>query len=350
MKTAFFIAVLLLIAAFASAALVRSSIAIVPSNTVKITAVQPTAIPLAVVSPTRAVKETNPVAVVKIPETVNQQIRTAATTKIIPNAQINPPNITIESLDCPSATMQEPSMPTNPFSKDKTDCQLLTNLAGVEQYLNKLQSMTEACKSRKNSNYDSASHANQFLHVEVDHLKVAPPPDTTTYQPARTTCSFSEPSKPADGGVEIPDPSKQYTNWLFGIGDDVKKYCSDIDNMLAEIGDNCRKVNKEIKCEMDQGGLPSEESKSAYHAELDTAMNKVINTYSYTETFYTYTLMTYDFGNFRIYFNNGTGIDCSMKPVSIVNIKDVEIPKNGTVKPNLVVSFFKNIFSWIFGK
>ncbi len=255
-------------------------------------------------------------------------------------------NGTRESLSCPSATMQETALPAQFFSEDKSDCQLKSNPDEVEEYLQELEAIVEDCKSRINTNRDAASNANQMLHAQIDQLKIAPEPDMTQIQPSRTMCSISEPigdlSDLDSGGL---DDNTQYTKWLFNIAKDVKYYCGKIDNMVAEIADECRLLNKEIECEMNQGGLESEDEKSAYHSQLNTAIDSVNMAYNHLETFYyPSTLKTYDFGNFRLYFNNGTNIDCTLKMAEVPNAENV-----GAQAGNPVVHVVKNIFSFLFG-
>jgi hypothetical protein len=256
-------------------------------------------------------------------------------------------NITRESLSCPSAAMQETTLPAQFFSEDKTDCQLKSNPEEVEEYLQELEAIVEDCKSRQNTNYDAASSVNQNLHIQIDQLKIAPEPDMTQIQPSRTICSISEPIEDIsdlDSGSGLDD-NTQYTKWLFNIAKDVKYYCGKIDNMVAEVADECRQLNEEVECEMDQGGLPSEGTKTAYHAKLNTAIDSIRYSYEQMSTFYyPSTLKTYDFGNFRLYFNNGTNIDCTLKMAEMPNAENI-----GAQAGNPVVHVVKNIFSFLFG-
>jgi hypothetical protein len=345
MKKTIIIAVMLLLIvqfAYAAQVMVRGSIAPVP------------AVPLASVQQVSQQKDiaaylpkeqpiVNTMAIPQIKKVI---------TKITPVSL----NITITSLSCPSATMQEPGVPAPSFDKNKDDCQLKANPSAVEQYLAELEAMVEGCKSRINTNRDAASNANQMLHAQIDQLKVAPPPDITQFQPSRITCSISEhigameDDRDSSGGL---DDNTQYTKWLFRMAKDVKYYCGKIDNMVAEVADECRLLNQEIECEMNQGGLESDAQKSAYHSGLNSAMDSVNLAYSNLETFYyPSTLKTYDFGNFRQYFNNGTNIDCSLKlaqPVSAEMAKAAaeKINQGNVTAINPVVSFFKKIFSWL---
>ena len=256
-------------------------------------------------------------------------------------------NGTRESLSCPSATIQEPGLPSPFFSETKDDCQLKSNPDEVEEYLQELEAIVEDCRSRQNTNYDSASMINQNLHIQIDQLKIAPEPDMMYFQPARTMCSIIEPVGALEGDLDSSgglDDNTQYTKWLFNIAKDVKYYCGKIDNMVAEIADNCRHLNEEIECEMEQGGLESENEKSAYHSQLNTAIDSIhYSSEQMTTFYYPSTLKTYGFGNFRQYFNNGTNIDCTLK-MAVSNADKI-----GAQAGNPVVHVVKNIFSFLFG-
>ncbi|MCK4963050.1 MAG: hypothetical protein KAS19_11215 [Anaerolineales bacterium] len=198
----------------------------------------------------------------------------------------------MNNLVCPSIPSTAALLPLAPYDEELGDCALIGRSGEIEVWLTELEQIAESCYANRETNWASTLAARDNLDSQIDELA----PGALSI----TAClSF--------GGDEGYEPSESipftnyYTIWLKRIGENVGEYCTMIDELIKPLRQACDEINFYQDCQ-----APNPEQ---YHSIIEWKMNAAQINYDYTDFFYTNTLQTYGWGNFRVYFNEAS-IDC----------------------------------------
>jgi len=227
--------------------------------------------------------------------------------------------LTSKYLFCPIIPNTSPFIPAGPYDEDLGDCTLRGKSTEIEAWLTVLEQIAASCQANREPNWTAALAARDYLDSKIDELEVTEVVETITPQPRdeddiyMDTVEESDESCPtypapeadhSDNG-EFPPDTHHYTNWLMSIGENVGKYCTMIDEIVKPLWQACDKINFYQDCQ--------EPNAEVYHAIIESMMNAAQANYDYTDFFYTHTLQTTGWGNFRLAFNE-TSIDCPLDP------------------------------------
>ncbi len=198
-------------------------------------------------------------------------------------------------LVCPSIPSTDALLPPAPYDEELGDCALIGRSGEIEAWLTELEQIAASCYANRGTNWVGTLAARDSLDSQIDEFAPGAPSITSC-----PSYGYSEPSEPSEA---IPPPTHYYTIWLRRIGENVGKYCTLIDELVKPLWQACDEINFYQDCQ-----APSSEQ---YHSIIDWKMNAAQINYNYTDFFYTNTLQTYGWGNFRMYFNEAS-IDCPL--------------------------------------
>lgn len=216
----------------------------------------------------------------------------------------------MNNLVCPSIPSTAALLPLAPYDEELGDCALIGRSGEIEVWLTELEQIAESCYANRETNWADTLAARDNLDSQIDELElegvetVTPQIDELEHGlallveeacPIYGNPELSEPSEP------FPPPTHYYTIWLKTIGENVGEYCTMIDELVKPLWQACDEINFYQDCQ-----APNPEQ---YHSIIEWKMNAAQINYDYTDFFYTNTLQTYGWGNFRVYFNEAS-IDC----------------------------------------
>ena len=253
---------------------------------------QPTVLPAATETP--MVSST-------IPEIVQETLP-----EIMPEAVLPTSNLV-----CPIMPSTDALLPPAPYDEELGDCALIGKSGEIEDWLTELEQIAASCYANRETNWADTLAARDNLNSQIDDLEVIESPqDPSEITMALEMCPIygnPEPSAPLGA---FPTPTHYYTEWLKTIGENVGKYCTLVDELVKPLWQACDEINFYQDCQ-----APNPEQ---YHSIIEWKMNAAQINYNYTDFFYTNTLQTYGWGNFRLYFNEAY-INCSIiqEPVSV---------------------------------
>jgi hypothetical protein len=213
-------------------------------------------------------------------------------------------------LVCPSIPSTDALLPPAPYDEELGDCELIGRSGEIEVWLTELEQIAASCYANRETNWADTLAARDNLDSQIDEFELEGA-ETVTPQIdelalallAEEACPIygsPEPSEPLD---PIPPPTHYYTEWLKRIGENVGEYCTMIDELVKPLWQACDEINFYQDCQ-----APNPEQ---YHSIIEWKMNAAQINYDYTDFFYTNTLQTYGWGNFRVYFNEAS-IDCPL--------------------------------------
>lgn len=224
------------------------------------------------------------------------------------------------SLTCPETTRTKTAIPPLPFDKDANDCALIGRGDEIEAFLTAMERIAASCLARRESAWEATQDAYENLLAQINAL--APEPEEGQGMDnflieAAPLCTRIE---PIDGEIAPAGPMDEegeyYTNWLRRIRDNVEKYCEMIDEFSEPLVKACEHINTELPCFIEHyGGVP-DSYKEAYRGRLAGKHNAATLKYEYTDFFYTNTLQTYGWGNFREYYHEES-IECPGKEMTV---------------------------------
>ncbi|MCK4489103.1 MAG: hypothetical protein KAU23_02530 [Anaerolineales bacterium] len=210
-------------------------------------------------------------------------------------------------LVCPSIPSTAVLIPPAPYDEDLGDCALIGRSGEIEAWLVELELIAENCRANREANWASALAARDNLDSQIDEFEPEPEGvETVTPQieielDAEVSCPIYDDPETSELPELIPPPTHRYTHWLKRIGENVGEYCTMIDELVKPLWQACDEINFYQDCQ-----APNPEQ---YHSIIEWKMNAAQINYNYTDFFYTNTLQTYGWGNFRVYFNEAS-IDC----------------------------------------
>ena len=218
-------------------------------------------------------------------------------------------------LICPTIPNTAPLIPPGPYDEELGDCALIGKSAEIEAWLTALEGIAASCLANREPNWADTLAVRSTLDIKVDEMEVSQPEPTVTSSSDLTVpgMEMSDPMCPtyqgpersiSDSGVVPPD-THHYTDWLMRIAENVESYCIMIDELVKPLWQACDEINFYQDCQ--------EPNHAQYHAIIESMMNAANIDYEYTDFFYTHTLQTTGWGNFRSYFVE-TSIDCSLDP------------------------------------
>ena len=231
--------------------------------------------------------------------------------------------ILTNKLVCPSIPSTAVLIPPAPYDEALGDCALIGRSGEIEAWLTELELIAESCHANRETNWADTLAARDYLNSQIDELEpelepLEPKPrgvETVTppsilmsgMEPMTGSCpiyDFSENSESLAEDELIPTPTHHYTDWLKRIGENVGEYCTMIDELAKPLWRACDGINFYQDCQ-----APNPEQ---YHSIIESMMNAAQVNYNYTDFFYTHTLQTSGWGNFRLFFNEAS-IDCPLQ-------------------------------------
>ena len=211
-------------------------------------------------------------------------------------------------LVCPNIPSTEVLLPPAPYDEELGDCALIGRSGEIEAWLTELEQIAASCQANRETNWADTLAARDNLNYQIDEIEVVETIQDPTQFGLVEDPSLSEglcpiygspnPSEPLE---PYPPPTHYYTEWLRRIGENVGKYCTLIDELVKPLWQACDKINFYLDCE-----APNPEQ---YHSIIEWKMNAAEIYYDSADFFYTNTLQTNGWGNFRMYFNQAS-IDC----------------------------------------
>jgi hypothetical protein len=263
--------------------------------------------------------------------------------------------ILTNKLVCPSIPNTAVLIPPAPYDEELGDCALIGRSEEIEAWLVELELIAESCHANRETNWSDTLAARDNLNSQIDELEpeLEPEPEgiETVTPPSvlmpgiepmsKELCSsydFSENSESLPEDESHPLPTHHYTEWLKRIGENVGEYCTMIDELVKPLWRACDGINFYQDCQ-----APNLEQ---YHSITESMMNDAQVNYNYTEFFYTHTLQTTGWGNFRMFFNEPS-IYCPLQehaPIPTFKFSMNAFCRNG---PNLA---YENVTEFLQGQ
>ena len=211
-------------------------------------------------------------------------------------------------LVCPTIPSTTPLIPPGPYDEDIGDCALRGKSAEIETWLTALEGIAASCHTSRDTNWAGTLAARSTLDSNIDELEEVNPVTLPSEEnpflsdPLEEQCPVYISTESSDDSSEETSLSSHvYTDWLIRIGEHVGQYCTMIDEIVKPLWQACDKINFYQDCQ-----APNPEQ---YHSIILSMMNQAQINYDYTDFFYTHTLQTAGWGNFRSYFNEAY-LDC----------------------------------------
>ena len=207
-------------------------------------------------------------------------------------------------LVCPSIPSTAALLPLAPYDEELGDCALIGRSGEIEVWLTELEQIAASCYANRETNWADTLAARDNLDSQIDEFE---PEGAETVTPqidelelglallAKEACSIYGKSELSEPLEPFPPPTHYYTEWLKRIGENVGEYCTMIDELVKPLWQACDEINFYQDCQ-----APNPEQ---YHSIIEWKMNAAQINYDYTDFFYTNTLQSYGWGNFRVYFN-----------------------------------------------
>ncbi len=254
-----------------------------------------------------------------LPDAIEIPTETSVMQEIMPEIV---PEITLltNNLVCPSIPSTDASLPPAPYDEELGDCALVGMSGEIEVWLTELEQIAASCYANREPNWEDTLETRDDLDSQIDELAVVEDiQDPSMVSVIPEMCSIYGRSEPSEPSEPFPPPTHYYTEWLKRIGENVGKYCTMIDELVKPLWQACDEINFYQDCQ-----APNPEQ---YHSIVEWKMNAAQINYDYTDFFYTNTLQTYGWGNFRLYFNEAS-IDCPLVQ-QLVSIPTFTFSKNG---------------------
>jgi len=219
-------------------------------------------------------------------------------------------------LICPTIPYTTPVIPPGPDDEERGDCVLRGKSAEIEAWLTALEGIAANCQANLEPNWAAVVAAREYLDANIDELEdlvtvITPTVDIDDEDgwfdaPVQTRrLNYSDPYTSDDSldEDESSDTSLLYTNKLMKIGENVEEYCTMIDEIIKPIWQACNEINY-----FQDYQAPDPEE---YHSILETSMNDAQANYDASNLFYTNTLQTDGWEDFRSSFN-AAELDCPL--------------------------------------
>ncbi len=241
-------------------------------------------------------------------------------------------------LVCPGIPSTAVLIPPAPYDEALGDCALIGRSGEIEAWLVELEGIAENCRANRETNWVSTLAARDNLNSQVDELEpgLEPKPRGAKTETSQlelglfpeAECPIYTYSELPESPVLIPLPTYYYTNWLKRIGENVGEYCAMVDELVKPLWQACDEINFYQDCQAPDIEL--------YHSIIERQMNTAQSNYNNTDSFYTNSLQTSGWGNFRMSFNEAY-IDCpSLQPSVFVPMFTFSMNAFCREGPNLV--------------
>jgi hypothetical protein len=209
-------------------------------------------------------------------------------------------------LTCPTVPTNPVVLPPPPYDEARGDCALRGKSAQIEAWLSSLESIAASCQARRAGYWTDTINSYNNLGNQIDNLPLAPEEASLYMRPVCPTYPGSGPGSSRSASPLSRD-GWHYTDWLKRIGENVQTYCDLVDRLIEPMYQACDEINFYLGCE-----LTTDAIKSSWHGLLNGKRNAAQIRYDYTHFYYSNTLQTYGWGNFRAYFNENY-IHCEME-------------------------------------
>jgi len=175
-----------------------------------------------------------------------------------------------QGLSCPTKPSPPDTRMPDPIYKTD-DCDLVGKKENIEQYLNALQNIVNACSQAQAQQINLASADKQYIDYQISTLYPAPP---TIYPPTCPLLPITTTAQPAP--TFAPATGKQYlTDWLKYITQTAQNYCAKTQSIINPVIDGCTNINANIPtCGTDYN------AQTSYTGYLQGQMMQSINTVS----------------------------------------------------------------------
>ena len=257
----------------------------------------------------------------------------------------------IDRLSCPqNVTRSSIKLPPLPFDNRSTDCALIGRGADIERYFSELEAIARQCRDRLTPMWSRAQEAYALVDSQIDLLArsrgaICRSRESKVSQPL--LLPEGEPGSPAE---PPEDPRRRYTTWLSRIGSNAAEYCGRIDEFLNNFATACEGIDNNIHNIICGGILRqvSDEQLQEFHAQLRSRRGLQQESYTELNRFYTETLQTTGWGNFREIYNERL-LNCPPQvttPVEQPVISQPPAPAQPKPRFAWLRAFFHRLFSW----
>jgi len=214
-------------------------------------------------------------------------------------------------LICPTIPNTAPVIPPGPYDEELGDCALRGKSAEIETWLTELEQIALSCQANREPNWAATLVAREYLDAKIDELVLfdfAPiriekfeeedetgPSDSSEYKKPWFDIENCGPYKSAEDSESGQDHfqlhSHHYTDLLISISENVDGYCTMIDDLIKPIWQACDQININQYCQV--------RDREEYHSILELRMNDAQTNYDSIDLFYTNTLQTDGWDDFR---------------------------------------------------
>jgi hypothetical protein len=225
-------------------------------------------------------------------------------------------------LVCPMIPSTAVLLPPAPYDEQLGDCALIGKSEEIEAWLTALEQIAASCQANRATNWSNALVARADLDSQIDEF-VKGPQDLNLCTPYGSP----EPAGAAEGS---PLPTHYYTRWLKSIGENVGEYCTMIDELVQPLWQACDEINFSLgKCQTDP---------EWYHSIVNTKMNVAQINFNYTDFFYTDTLQTSGWGNFRLYYSEASNGCSNVDPIPLSTLPSLLQTPSEIPAPRFAIS------------
>jgi len=246
-------------------------------------------------------------------EFVQSNIPSAAEENLAPGNFDPGMNLSSKYLICPIIPETDLVIPPLPYDEQIGGCALQGKSAEIETWLTELEQIAASCQANRETNWAITLASWDYYNAWIENLaneqkkgETAIPPgdgpgNISTGMETRCPAYIVEVNtEPAGEGESL---FYFYTDWLKRIAKDVSKYCTMIDELVKPLWLACDQINIYQDC---QAPDPEE-----YHSILELRMNDAQANYDSSDLFYSNTLQTDGWDDFRSSFS-AAALDCPL--------------------------------------
>ncbi len=210
-------------------------------------------------------------------------------------------------LICPVIPNTAPVIPPGPYDEQIGDCALQGKSAEIETWLTELEQIAASCRADQETYWAAALAARDYLDTNIDELEDLVTVITPTVEIDDEEGWFDDPVQTrrqnfpgpytSDDSLdedESSDTPLLYTIQLMRIGENVEEYCTMINEIIKPLWQACDQINFYQDYQ-----APDPEQ---YHSIVESGMNDAQANYDSAVLFYTDTLQTNGWDDFRSTF------------------------------------------------
>jgi len=238
------------------------------------------------------------------------------------------PSIVLSSeyIFCPIIPDTAISIPPEPYDEQIGDCSLKGKSAEIDAWLTALEQIAASCQANGEANWAAALASRDYLDSKLDEIgdlmvfisltiETDDDEDETmegrllheAYVILNLRAEEDCPDYPLglmdSSSGERDDMSNNYITKLNTIGDNVEKYCAMTDKIIEPLWQACDEINFYQDCQAPD--LPK------YYAIIEEKMSLAQDNYEEASLFYTNTLQTAGWDDFRSSFS-AASLDCPL--------------------------------------